>query len=305
VVHTHTAKAGALGRLAAVVYNATRPRRRRALVVHTFHGHVFEGYFSPRVNRLVQTTERALARITDRIVTISPRQREDIVTRFRIAPASKTIVVPLGLQLGALLSMPAAGAPDLRSAIGASADDLIVGYAGRMVPVKDMPTLLHAFARALATEPRLRLVMAGDGPGRDGVVQLANELGIKERLHFLGWVHDLPRFYATTDLFVLSSLNEGTPVAVIEAMAAARPVVATAVGGVPDVVETGVTGVLVAAGGVEPMAEGIVQLASDPGLRQRMGAAGRARAAARYSHLRLVSEVEEMYVEALRIVRSR
>ncbi len=303
VVHTHTAKAGTLGRLAAAVYNRTRGRRRRALVVHTFHGHVFEGYFTPFVNRLVRLTERTLARLTDVIITISPRQQHDIVTRFAVAPAAKTVVVPLGLDLDELLAMPM-GADDLRASIGASPTDVIVGYAGRMVPVKDLPTLIRAFALAHAVVPALRLVLAGDGPERAQAEALARQHGVAGRLHFMGWVEDLPRFYATLDVFALSSLNEGTPVAAIEAMAAARPVVSTEVGGVPDVVEAGICGLLVPAQAAEAMAAALVRLASDPSLRHSMGAAGRTRARERYSHLRLVSEIEALYDRGLRDLRT-
>lgn len=294
VVHTHTAKAGTLGRLAATVYNLTRGRNTRTLVVHTFHGHVFEGYFSPAVNRLVRVTERTLARLSDVIVTISPRQQRDIVTRFAVAPAAKTVVVPLGLDLDRLLAMPEHG-PDLRAAIGAAPGDVIVGYAGRMVPVKDLPALLRAFAQAQAVVPALRLVLAGDGPERPQVEALAREHGITGRLHLLGWVDDLPRFYATLDIFALSSLNEGTPVAAIEAMAAGRPVVSTDVGGVPDVVEPGVCGLLVPAQDPAAMAAAFVRLASDAHQRRTMGAAGRTRARERYSHLRLVADIERLY----------
>lgn len=303
VVHTHTAKAGTLGRLAAAVFNATRSRRRRALVVHTFHGHVFEGYFSPAISRLVQATERSLASVTDRIVTISPRQRQDIVERFRIASASKTSVVPLGLDLDALLSLPPE-APGLRSDIGADPGDVVVGYAGRMVPVKDLTTLVRAFERAWRTVPAARLVLAGDGPQRAELATLAASLGISSRVHFLGWVQELPRFYATIDVFALSSVNEGTPVAAIEAMAAARPVVSTQVGGVPDVIETGVSGLLVPARHVEKLAAALIQLAGDPHRRAEMGAAGRARVSERYSHRRLVDDVERLYVDLLRVKRA-
>lgn len=298
VIHTHTAKAGALGRVAALVYNATRPRARRALVLHTFHGHVLEGYFSPAVSRLVRTTERWLARACDRIVTISPKQRLDIVERFAIARTERTIVVPLGLVLDPFLALPP-GAADMRPEVGATPADVIVGYAGRMVPVKDLQTLLRAFALAFREVPSLRLLLAGDGPDRAALVRLAGELGITERVQFIGWVEDLPRFYATVDLFALSSLNEGTPVAAIEAMAAARPVVSTDVGGVADVVEAGVSGLLVRARDPEAFAGALVQLARDPARRQRMGAAARAHAATRYSHVRLVDELERVYVEAL------
>ncbi len=303
VVHTHTAKAGTLGRLAATVYNRTRRRDKRALVVHTFHGHVFEGYFSPFVNRLVRRTERTLSRLSDVIITISPRQRHDIVTRFAVAPAAKTVVVPLGLDLDQLLEMPD-GAADLRAAIGASPTDVIVGYAGRMVPVKDLPTLIRAFAQAHTAVPALRLVLAGDGPERPQAEALAREHGIAERLHFIGWVDDLPRFYATLDIFALSSLNEGTPVAAIEAMAAARPVVATEVGGVPDVVEHDTTGVLVPSRDVAAFSAALVALARDRSRRVSMGLVGRERARTRYAHRRLVDDIEALYEQGLRALRT-
>jgi glycosyltransferase involved in cell wall biosynthesis len=298
VVHTHTAKAGALGRLAALVYNMTRRRSRRTLVVHTFHGHVFESYFSPALSRVVRIAERGLGLASDRIVTISPRQQHDIVERFRIAPSAKTLIVPLGLDLESLLTMPGL-AVTLREDIGIAADDIVVGFAGRFVPIKDLPTLLRAFARAVAQVPHLSLVLAGDGPERETVMSLTRELDITGAVHLLGWVDDLPRFYATLDICVLSSLNEGTPVAAIEAMAAGVPVVATAVGGVPDVVEHDISGLLVAAGDVEALADALVQLATNPMVRARMGKAGRALARARYSHLRLVDDIEQIYRQAL------
>src|SRR4029453_11057465 len=113
VVHTHTAKAGTLGRVAAGVFNATRSRSRRCLVVHTFHGHVLTGYFGPATNVAIRLVGRTLARITDRVVTISPAQRDDIVTRFRIAAAARTVVVPLGLDLDRLARLDPSS-PNLR-----------------------------------------------------------------------------------------------------------------------------------------------------------------------------------------------
>ncbi len=298
VVHSHTAKAGTLGRLAARAYNSTRHRSARALVVHTFHGHVFDGYFSPVASRLVVGVERQLARITDRIVTISPSQERDIVGRYRVARADQTVVVPLGLDLDALLAMPA-DAPDLRARIGASPDDLIVGYAGRLVPVKDLPTLVRGFARMSGRTPRMRLVLAGDGPERGSLEQLARALGVEHRVHFLGWVDDLLALYATLDIFALSSVNEGTPVAVIEAMAAGRPVIAAAVGGVPDVVDDGGTGLLVPCGDADRFADALVRLASSEETRTQMGVAARLRARERYSHVRLVDDLERLYADGL------
>ena len=303
VVHTHTAKAGMLGRLAALAYNVTRARARRALVVHTFHGHVFEGYFRPGISALVVRAERWLAHATDIIVTISPLQKADITGRFTVAKAEKTVVVALGLQLEQLLAMPA-GAPDLRGTIGAATGDVVVGFAGRMVKVKDLPTLVRAFARAYSAMPALRLVLAGNGPERAAAEALAGDLHVGHRVHFLGWVDDLPRFYSTLDVFALSSVNEGTPVAAIEAMAAGRAVVATSVGGVPDVVEHDTSGLLVPPRDADALGAALARLAADRELRAAMGAAGRARAMERYSHLRLVDDIERLYVKGLAAKRA-
>lgn len=296
VVHTHTAKAGALGRAAALVYNVTRRRRARALVVHTFHGHVFEGYFSPAMNSIVRAIERMLAVASDVIVTISPRQRHDIVDRFAVAPAQKTVVVPLGLDLDTLLGLDRDGA---RPSTYGRADELVVGYAGRMVPVKDVPTLLTAFATAQAAVPSLRLVLAGDGPGRPAAEALAATLGISDRITWAGWISNLAEFYAALDIFALSSVNEGTPVAAIEAMAASLPVVSTAVGGVPDVVQHGASGLLAPSGDANALADAIIQLARDADLRRTMGRTGRERALVHYSHRRLVDDMEALYVSRL------
>ena len=165
VIHTHTAKAGTVGRLAACLFNITRRRSRRCLVVHTYHGHVFEGYFGTATSRAIRTVERCLALITHRIVTISPAQRHDIVERFRVAPVGRTTMIPLGLALEPLLALQP-GAPDLRERLGLGTGEVVVGFLGRMVPIKDLPTLIHAFAMALERMPNMRLLLAGDGPER-------------------------------------------------------------------------------------------------------------------------------------------
>jgi glycosyltransferase involved in cell wall biosynthesis len=303
VVHTHTAKAGTLGRLATLACNAMQRPEHRALLVHTFHGHVFEGYFSGPANYAIRTIERTLARATDTIITISPRQRADIVERFRIAPSVKTVVVPLGLDLEPLLTMPE-NDHGMRKELGIGLDDVVVGYAGRMVPVKDLDTLVRAFARALGDLPALRLVLAGDGSERPRLQSVVDELGIAGRTHFVGWVNDLRRFYATLDLFALSSINEGTPVAAIEAMAAGRSVVATAVGGVPDVIDTTRTGWLVPAGDVAAFANALVEGATNPQRRSSFGAAARELARARYSQERLVEDIERLYIAGLAAKRA-
>ncbi len=294
VVHTHTSKAGMLGRVAALIFNATRRRAKRCAVIHTFHGHVFEGYFSPLVNRGVRAIERVLAGVTDRIVAISPRQRADLVTRFGIAAASKVETIPLGIDLDPFLRLTD-HAPDLRGALDLGASDVVVGYVGRLVPIKDVATLLRAFALAQQRVGTMRLVIAGGGQLRPRLEQLATSLGIGRQTRFLGWTDRLTALYATMDILSLSSLNEGTPVAIIEALAAGKPVVATSVGGVPDLVIDGLHGRLVAPKNVNELAAALVELGTDAALRKRYGAAGRTRMAATYSHHRLVDDVERLY----------
>ncbi len=297
VVHTHTAKAGTLGRLAAGVFNATRSRRRRCLVVHTFHGHVLSGYFGPVASLAVRVTERLLARVTDCIVTISPLQRDEIVNTFRIAPPDRVRVVPLGLELDDLLALPACGG-GLRSSLGLEPAQIVFGYVGRLVPIKDLPTLLQAFALACRRVPRACLVIVGDGPMRAGLQQRAAELGVGGAVRFIGWCRDLPAVYATFDVVVLSSRNEGTPVALIEAMAAGRPVVATSVGGVPDVVVPGETGILVPPGDPVALADAMVRLAEDADGRRQLAAAAR-QTVFRYHPSRLITDILDIYTNGV------
>jgi len=298
VIHTHTAKAGALGRLAAFTFNVTRGRGRRSLVVHTFHGHVLAGYFRPAMNLLVRLAERSLAKITDRIVTISPAQRRDIVTRFRIAPERRTVIIPLGLELQPLLSQ-LQSQPTLRGELGLGIDDPVIGYVGRFAPIKDLPTLIEAFAIAVKDIPDAWLVMVGDGALRPELESLVQRTKLSGRVRFLGWSNDLASICATIDICALSSLNEGTPVAMIEAMAAGKAVVATNVGGVADVIEDGRTGVLVPPGDAQRLADAFVRLAKDRVARHRLGRAARDSVAARFAHERLVDDMDRLYASAL------
>jgi glycosyltransferase involved in cell wall biosynthesis len=302
VVHTHTAKAGMIGRLATAIFNATRPRAARALIVHTFHGNVLEGYFRPSVERMVRVTERLLASLSDCIIAISPQQRAELVDRFHIAPPRKVHVIRLGLDLEALLAMNA-DMPSLRKELGWNECDVVFGYVGRLVPIKDLALLLRAFAKVAASITSARLVVAGDGTERDALERLTKDIGIGDRVAFVGWQRDLSCLYRTFDVVVLSSQNEGTPVALIEAMAAKLPVAAPAVGGVADVVVNGRTGLLVEPRNDEQLARTMIELARDPDARRRMGAEGRTIAAKLYNLDRLVSELDQLYREGLQIKR--
>ena len=297
VVHTHTAKAGALGRVAAAIYNATRQRARRCVVVHTFHGHVLTGYFASTATSLVRLAERLLARLTDCVIAISPTQERELVDRFRISSDEQTVMIPLGLDLSPLpgdISREAA-----RRRLDVDVNAFGVGYVGRFVPVKDVETLVRAFSRVAHALPRAVLLLVGDGPTRPHVERLAEQLNVRHKVELIGWRNDLVEVYAAMNVCCLSSLNEGTPVALIEAMAAKRPVVATRVGGVIDIVEDGRTGILVEPRDPVAMADAILRLASDPAGCERMGELGRASVITRFSVDRLAQDVHSTYLAQL------
>ena len=293
VVHTHTAKAGTLGRLAAALYTASRRREQRCLVVHTFHGHVLHGYFGRIVSVVVRGIERGLGRLTDCILVLSPRQREDIGGRYRITAPARIRVVPLGLDLEALTALPEARE---------SAGPIVFGFVGRFVPVKNLPLLVEAFAAVHREAPDTRLLLIGDGECRDRIAAQISAQGLQSAVEFSGWREDLWNVYRDIDVLVLTSLNEGTPVAVIEAMAAALPVIVTDVGGVPDLVD-GSTGILVPSGSVGQLTTAMLRLARSLDLRRRLGAAGREEVQSRYAANRLVADVADLYERELRAKR--
>jgi glycosyltransferase involved in cell wall biosynthesis len=292
IVHTHTAKAGTVGRLAALLAPGRRP-----LVVHTYHGHVLEGYFGPRQTAVYRGVERLLARATDCLVGVSEATVRDLV-RLRVAPPERIRAIPLGLDLERFAVADDAGRARFRAEVGAGPDDVLLAYLGRLVPIKRVDLLLQAVARARAGGSPVRLAIVGDGTLRPELEALARRLGVAEAVRFLGYRTDLEAIMAATDVGVLASANEGTPVSLIEAAAAGRPAVATAVGGVPEVVREG-AGLLVPAGDAEELAAAIATLASDAPLREAMGARAREHVLGRFASERLLEDVDRLYRELL------
>jgi len=290
VLHTHTAKAGALGRVAAVLAGSARPR----VVVHTFHGHVLRGYFGRGWASGFLGVERVLARVTDSLVAVSPQVRDELV-ELRVARHDRFEVIRLGLDLDSRVSAPPGARELQRHVLGISDDAVVVAWLGRMTSIKRVDDLLRAFARVAAADRRTELVLAGDGPLRNELQGLAVSLGIAARTHFLGIQRDVGQLYAAADIVALCSANEGTPVSLIEALAAGRPVVSTDVGGVADVVRNEETGLLVPAGEVEALADAILLLARDDELRARFAAAAPRDIRERYSVGRLVDDVDRLY----------
>ena len=290
ILHTHTAKAGAVGRMAALVSGDARP----PIVVHTFHGHVLRGYFGPLRTLGFRLLERWLARGTDALVAVSPEVRDDLV-RLGVAPREKFTVVRLGIELEARLGSGRNGRDETRRVLGIAPERFTVGWIGRMTGVKRTGDVLLAFKELRERGVDALLCMVGDGPERAQVEQRAHDLGIIRDTLFLGYQEDVAPFYSAFDAMILPSGNEGTPVSAMESLAAGRPVVATRVGGVPDVVRDGEDGFLVELGDVRELAGALERLAEDSELRVRMGEAGRARVLPRYAVQRLVDDVDRLY----------
>jgi glycosyltransferase involved in cell wall biosynthesis len=290
ILHTHTAKAGAIGRLAALLAGDARP----PIVVHTFHGHVLRGYFGPLRAAGFRLLERWLARQATALIAVSPQVRDDLVA-LGVAPRESFAVIRLGIRLDERVSANGNERERLRSLLGIGADRFTLGWIGRMTGVKRTDDVLLALKGLRERGVDACLCMVGDGPDREQAERRAKELGIVRHCFFLGYQDEVAPFYAAFDAFVLPSGNEGTPVSAIEALAAGRPVVATRVGGVPDVVRDGVDGFLVETGDVEALAERLARLAADPELRARMGEAGRARVPGRFAVERLIDDVDRLY----------
>ena len=291
ILHTHTAKAGAVGRLAALLAGSARP----PIIVHTFHGHVLRGYFNPITAYGFRTLERLLARVTTRLVAVSPEVRDDLVA-LGVAPASKFVVIRLGIELDERVGAENDEARrETRRRLGLAPDAFVVGWVGRMTAVKRTEDLVRVTRKLVDLGVDAYLCLVGDGPDRDALEAYAHELGVVKRCLFVGYQEDVARFYSAIDVLLLPSANEGTPVSVIEALAAGRPTVATHVGGVPDVVREGIDGFLADVGDVDVLAARLAELAADPERRAAMGASGRERVLARYAVERLVDDVDELY----------
>ena len=289
VVHTHQAKAGTLGRTAARLTSVP-------VVVHTFYGHVLTGYFSPARAAAFVRVERAIARRTDALLAVSGAIRDELLA-LGIGRPDQWRVVPIGLDLSGFLDDPRT--PDeQRAALGLPPGVPVVAIAARLVPVKDVQTFLDAAARIARAHPTALFAVAGDGELRPVLEEQARRL-LGDRVRFLGWVDDLPALYGAADVVVLTSRNEGTPAALIEAAAASRPVVATRVGGVADVVEHDVTGVLCDRGDAAAIAEAVLALLAEPLRARALGGAGRQRVAERFSARRLADDLASLYGELL------
>lgn len=281
IVHTHTAKAGALGRLAA--FTSSTP-----VTVHTFHGHLLNGYFSRPLGAAVTGAERMLARRTTRLVAVGARVRDDLLAAG-IGHREQYRVVAPGIDLP-----PAPPAEEARADLGIARDVPTVAWVARMTHVK-RPDRFAEVARLIGQRRHdVQFLVAGQGQLLEGLRTATKPLG--GRVKFLGWRSDVETIYAASDVVVLTSDNEGMPVSLIEASMAGRPCVTTDVGSAREVVDNGVTGIVTDTS-VPALADAVCRLIEDPVLRRRMGEAAARRAADRFGASRLVQDTDEMYSE--------
>ena len=314
VLHTHTAKAGTVGRSAAFVYRwltwkTLIGKPRRVKVIHTFHGHIFHSYYGRLKTNFFLAVERSLARLaTHKIIVLSEQQLSEINSKFKVGRRSQFSIVPLGVDTEPL-QPSAAAREEVRSEIGAADEDVVVGFVGRLTEIKNLPLLLEAAARFLG-RPHVKFVIVGDGNLRADLEQQAESFGIGSILTFLGNREDVTRVYNGLDVVALTSLNEGTPLSLIEAMAAAKPVISTAVGGVPGLlgdVRESFEGFAVCERGVrvdsfeaDAYACGLRFLVDDPQACSDMGKRGAAFVRANFSKERLIADIKDLYRELVR-----
>jgi len=286
IVHTHTFKAGTLGRIAAVI--AGVPCR-----VHTFHGHLLKGYFSPRTVRVITSAESILARHTDRLIAVGERVRDELLAAGIGRPGQYSVVPP-GTRLGPLPGRAAA-----RRDLGLPPDSPVVAYVGRLTRVKRPDRLADVTRDVIAAVPGTVFAICGGGDLADSLSSATAHLGQSVRL--LGWRSDVERVYAAADVVVLTSDNEGMPVSLIEAGLAGVPAVATDVGSVAEVIRDGSTGLLTRCDAGE-LARSVIHLLRDPELRRRMGGAAAEWSHDRFGGERLVADVQRVY-ESLAVAR--
>ncbi|MBP7416753.1 MAG: glycosyltransferase [Pyrinomonadaceae bacterium] len=313
IIHTHTAKAGTIGRIAAFMYRWISLRTligkpRAVKVIHTFHGHVFHSYYGKFKTRVFILIEQVLAKLaTNIIVVITDQQFREIHSDFGVGSTEQFEIIPLGIELKEL-----AGDDNsrniLRAEINASADDIVVGFVGRLTEIKDVPLLLNAVAvYANSTDhgkPLIKLAIVGDGNVRAELEGLSTELGLDEIVTFLGNRENVAEVFAGIDIVALTSKNEGTPLSLLEGMAAGKPVISTAVGGVVDILGNRgkefdgfavcERGISVDNAAPENFSSGLIYLAKNQKLRQDLAVGGRDFVQKRYSVDRLVKDVSTL-----------
>ena len=286
IVHTHTSKAGFLGRIAARHCKTT-------LVIHSPHGTILEGYFSSFVTKFYAYLERITAPLAKRIICLTAREIDQYL-QAKIGHRDQYVVIYNGINIDTFSTMTQPR-QEIRNSLNLTQEAVVCITVGRLVPVKGQINLINAFPKVMAQHPNTHLLIVGEGELHKELLQQVNHLNLTKNIHFLGWRSDIPNLLGASDIFVLPSLNEGLGLVLLEAMAQHLPTIATHVGGVPEVVEDGKTGLLVPAQSPHALTQAINQLIASPTQRQEMGEAGYQRAVNTFSIETTVEKTENIY----------
>jgi len=288
IVHTHTAKAGALGRLAALIAGVP-------VIIHTPHGHNFYGYFNKAVSRMVIIIERFLALFTDRMIALTELEKNDY-SRFKVASGGKVVLIYMGLEPDILKP---GNSGELRNKLEIESSGKLIGYVGRLDPVKGPQFFIEAARICLASNPGLKFVLCGEGSLRRQLEDRVDLLGLKGRIIFLGWREDAPDIISCLDMLILPSLNEAVGIVLIEAQSLGVPVIASNVGGVPETLRDGQTGILVPPGDPRAIAEAAAGLLADPQKMRNMSAAAREWAGRKFKAGDMVEHICAVYRQVI------
>jgi glycosyltransferase involved in cell wall biosynthesis len=304
IVHTHASKAGTLGRLAA--YSCGVP-----VIVHTFHGHVFHSYFGKLKTTFYKMIERYLAKKSNAIIAISEKQKQELVEIHRICKADKVHVIPLGFDLLKFQENTAEKRKSFRTKYNLDEDEIAIAIIGRLVPVKNHSLFLEVIKIVSEkTSKKIRAFIVGDGEERQAIEAEAKKMNIpfvdgtknnnKVLLTFTSWIKEIDMVFAGSDIIALTSFNEGTPVSLIEAQAANKPIVTTNVGGIENIVKPNDTALLCANNNSSEFADQLLKLAENDQLRASMAKNGWLHVKEKYHYTRLVTDMENLYDQLLR-----
>lgn len=299
IVHTHASKAGTLGRLAA--YSCNVP-----VIVHTFHGHVFHSYFGKLKTLFYKNIERYLARKSTAIIAISEKQKQELVDTHRICEADKVHVIPLGFDLAKFQADTDEKRKAFRIKYNLADDEIAISIIGRLVQIKNHSLFLEGLKIVSEkTSQKIRAFIIGDGEEKKIIEEKAKELGIpfinslktndKALLTFTSWIKEIDVALAGSDIIALTSFNEGTPVSLIEAQAANKPIVSTNVGGIENVVIPNRTALLCENNNLSEFSNQLLKLIENSELRRSMAEKGWVHVMEKFHYTRLVKDIEKLY----------
>jgi glycosyltransferase involved in cell wall biosynthesis len=303
IVHTHAAKAGTLGRLAAINNNVP-------VILHTFHGHVFEGYFGKLKTAVFLNIERFLAKKSSGIIAISQIQKQELSLRFKIASENKSFVIPLGIELEKFQTNQQEKRNTFRKRYLLSDDTIAIGIIGRIVPIKNHQLFIDSWKEVLSqTTKKVHAFIIGDGEDRDEIFEYCKQLNLNynagsdynqlNTITFTSWIIDIDVAVAGLDIIALTSNNEGTPVSLIEAQAAGKAVVSTYVGGISDIVIEGETALLSPKENREEFSKNLLKLIENESLRTNMASISPAYAKESFGYMKMVENHRQLYMKLL------